>query len=164
MKNGALNLFLCSAGCLALWLVPLHVHSKSSGFTYFANGAKVSSLWLDPTNGKILIHDRGYPARFVSDQNFFVVESEILDLAIPKKINAEQWMYAGKLYKHLGKSKLKWMGKWFDVYRITVNVVDAEIIAIYNVRFGVLGFEFVDGSIIKKTLLRGHCGYAALGC
>jgi hypothetical protein len=164
MRKNPSYLFSCSVFSLVLWLVPLHAYGRSSIFTYSAAKASVSSLSLDPVNGEIHIHDRGYAARFFSDQQFFAIESEIMEIAIPKRMSAEQWVYAGKSYKNLGKSTAKWIGKSLDIYRITVNAVDAEIIAIYNVRLGVIGFEFVDGGITKKIFLRGRCGYAALGC
>lgn len=164
MRKKSFPLFFLFGFSLALWLVPLSAYSRSSIVIYFAAKANVSSLLLDPVNGEIHIHDRGYDARFLSDRQFFAMESEIMEIAIPKRMDIEQWVYAGKSYKNLGKSTIRWAGKQLDIYRITVNAVDAEIIAIYNVRLGVIGFEFVDGDITKKIYLRGRCGYAALAC
>jgi hypothetical protein len=164
MKNDiSYFVFVVIFGLIVL-LKPLHVSGGSSTFLYSGTKANAGNLLLDPVNGGIRIHDREYAAKFFSDQQFFTMKSDVVEIAIPKKISSEQWIYAGQLYKNLGKSTMRWMGKSLDIYRITVSAVGFEIVAVYNVRLGIVGFEIVDDGVTKKIFLRGRCGYAALDC
>ena len=151
-----ISFFLCV-------FLPLRAVSQPLGFMYFADKETIARLWLNPIDGSLGVHHLSYPTKFISDSDFFVIESEPLKLAIPKKMSAESWVYAGQTYENLGQVKIKWRGKQLVAYRITLASSD-QVVAIYNVRFGVLGFERVSGKGIEKIWLRGRCGYGALGC
>lgn len=135
-------------------------------FVYFLSGHQKAAFVLDPKVGQIVIGHRGLEASFSTDYQFDSVASDDLSFSIPKRAELPTtWERNSVRHTVLGTQVLTRTAQTVTLIKFEGggNLLH-ETVLLYSHQRGVVGFEWSDGGLKRRAMLKGRCGFAAHAC